>query len=146
MRIVFHSRSIDMLAYVTAQVYLNYRQDLKLTEVSFDYWEIPQQLGTLFFLGTDSFNNKVYLMGRGKEKKIVCKALMGFNRIFSSSGKMIFYDLSPYENGYLRLALFFNRLKLEGLARKISLHVVKGEFKQILEDIGEFYERVKSIP
>ncbi len=109
----------------------------------------------LIYSGKDQQENRVFLLGRKKEKRIVCQALMGFTRIFSSREKMVFFDLSNYNNFYLKLATYIYKLnklifiknKSGDIQKKIyNWLVFKGiekEYPRLLHDIRKFSNKLK---
>jgi len=146
MRIVFHSREIDLFAQITARMYLQYCNNKTFNNLSnningnnqYNF----QSSGKLYHVGTDKFNNQVYLMGRGREKRVVCQALMGFSRIFSLKEGIFFYDLSPYDNRWLYLASLFCRLDRKRLTGYFTRLGVRPNYNRILSDLERFYNKI----
>lgn len=144
MKIIFHNLETDLFTYLVAKVYINYskNRDINIKKIIEKKPTLKQPTGTLIYIGNDSLENKVYILGRKRKEKIVCQALMGFSRAFNSSEKFCFFDLSNYNNMSLKLALFLSHFNLKHL-NQIYYYGINKEYNRILNDIKNFYRKIK---
>ncbi|ACL69806.1 DUF3189 family protein [Halothermothrix orenii] len=120
MRIIFHHRRNDLLSEFIIKYYLKY-EEVKNKDGQTEFKKklirevvnevVPQyKPGELNFIGLDGYGNQVLFINRKKHEKIVFRTLLGINRIFSRNSPIILFNVSAFENYYIKLAIFFKSI------------------------------------
>lgn len=111
MRIIYHDQTGRHLAVVAAALHL---QLLGKNVSRWDLRQLPYFLntrptGTLLYIGLDSQGNEIYILGRKKSFPIICNAYLGLNRVFHLNQDLVFADVQPLSNWWLRVFDFLNQ-------------------------------------
>ncbi len=148
MRIIFHDIGTDLMTLFAVEMYLNINQNIEFEKIKrltlVNQHKSMYPPGTIIYLGVDCCQNHVFMMGRKKEKQVVCKALRGLNRILKFNDKIIFFDLSSYRNIYLRLATLLNYINIPlNFIQRILFYGIQKQFDKLSKDIKKFQNKVK---
>ncbi|NLY11892.1 MAG: DUF3189 family protein [Firmicutes bacterium] len=102
-----------------------------------------QYRGRTLYVGEDEFNNKVYVCGRGSEKKGIEQAIR--SGVTLAGGKVedfLFVDTLPAVNNIMRLGGFLSRqLKWVSIGRPIVIRGTQKAFPQLVEIVTRTKEK-----
>jgi hypothetical protein len=147
MKIIFHDTGTDLMTLFATQLYLNIEQDIKFEKIKkltlANQHKTMDPTGTINYLGVDCYKNHVFIMGRKKEKQIVCKALRGLSRILKFDSKINFFDLGSYQNIYLKLATLLKFINIpSNFIQRIIFYGIQKEFNELNRDIKKFKNKL----
>lgn len=104
----------------------------------------PEQLGELFYIGSDEFGKEVYVMGSKKSGQVIERAFIGLAEIYGIHKENIdFIDLNTYNNFYCSIG--FRLLKNHGVV-KLGLALILKGIKKEIDKIKDVVFKVKNEP
>ncbi|MDD4569967.1 MAG: DUF3189 family protein [Tepidanaerobacteraceae bacterium] len=141
MKVIYSCYWGSYLAVVAASLHLGlidfdkYNKDNIITLTMFDKIK-NEELGELFFIGTDAGEREVYVMGSKSSGEILQKTFKGIAQIYGFRNDLVcFINLNAYVNGLLFLGVFFHK----------SLGFNKTGIKLILKGIEKNYNAIKKV-
>ncbi len=148
MKIIFHDKNASILALFAALLYLEKKQkyDFKniMNKTMLKLDVINNQQGKLIYIGSDQDNNTIYITGRKRYKKIVCRVIRSFHKVMKLRERPVYFNLSPHYNNYMRISILSGKIKLPYfLQYYFIIRGIKREFFKLDNQIKDFKRRVR---
>lgn len=145
MKVIYSCYWGGYLAVVAASLHLGYLDSCKYSVNNIlslpMFNKIPDEdLGELFFLGTDNNNRKVYVIGSKKSGHLIEKTFKGIAEIYGLyNDSIVFVNLNNYYNVLLNLGIFLiKRLGIKNFGLKIIIREIEKNYdtlKKVVQSV-----------
>ncbi|TYP54919.1 DUF3189 family protein [Thermosediminibacter litoriperuensis] len=146
MRIIYSCYWGSYLAVVAASLHLGLIEEFDRRSIlQLPYFgKLPEdELGRIYYMGTDDMGRRVYIMGSRKAGGVVERALKGIARIYDmGENSVAFADLLPYGNAFYSIGCFIiRRLNLKTAGNAFLILGLKKSFEKIKRFVEEVKEK-----
>lgn len=145
MKVIYSCYWGSYLAVVAASLHLRFiigQEDLtdeKLYRLPYFGNIKREDLGEMFYIGTDNRGREVFIMGSKKAGRVIERSLNGFAQIYGIEKNQIdFVDLTKFNNLYLTFGAFLiHRLGLRQLGLRFIGYGIKKDFDRLRKIVSK---------
>lgn len=144
MYIIFHCKKLNLLAYYSVLLYINDKHKNKnKNNINQYFYRLKdmekkyknKKMGELIFIQKDKYDNYIYLLERGKKYNISIQALLGYNRIFFTKNRYVFFNLDDYQNIYFKIESISEKINLSFLKKNLFIKGIKKCEQEFINDL-----------
>lgn len=147
MKVIYSCYWGSCLALAAASLHLGFLNEFHAEDILKlpDFGKMNyDKLGRLFYMGTDMYGRKVYIIGSKKSGKIIERAYNGFAKIYGIGKNCLqFVELSGLNNFYISLGLLISRVNM---FNRIGMMFLLLGLKKVYGDLNRIVEKTKREP